>query len=98
MPGISVEKVEDESEHCPMRSKRVLDRRHGCVLASKEKKYIKTDDQEKIYRSTGEWKFLVYYTALVKQWKKRQRDLKSKQPMPGNSEHVTARRINDEGA
>ncbi len=45
-----------------------------------------------------EWKFLVYYTALVQQWKKRQRDLKSKQPMHGNSEYVTARRINDEVA
>ena len=71
---------------------------HGCVLASKEKKHIKTDDQKKIRRSKGEWKFLVYYTALVQQWKKRQRDLKSKQPMHGNSEYVTARRINDEVA
>ena len=96
LPRISVEKVKDESGHCPMRLEKVLDRRRGCVLASKEKKYIKTDDQKKIRRSIGEWKFLIKCTALMKQWKRQ--NLKSKQPMHGNSEYVTARTIDDEVA
>lgn len=73
-----------------------LSRRRGCVLPSKEKKYIKTDDQKKIRRSIGEWKFLIKCTALMKQWKRQ--NLKSKQPMHGNSEYVTARTIDDEVA